>query len=409
MQNTPKTPGQDGVPTQRFMPRQDGCRSRATGRDDLSAPPYSFESMLIEANGQRLHGVQRGDGPLVLLVHGFPESWFSWRHQLPALADAGYRAVALSGRGYGRSSQPTDASAYRITELVADCVAVVKALGESSAVIVGHDWGAQVAWASAWMRPDLFRAVGAMGVAFGGRSLLTLPGPYEGKDQQIRPSTLERAIAGPGLVFYREYLATPGAAEHEMGPDVASWLRDAYYSYSASAPQSAEMHDRVASEPTDDELLRLIRRSASCIQPGGRWRDRFLPAPTSLPAWLDGDVMDFYVAEFERTGVAGALNWYRNRDLNWDLLRPYAHEPIRVPALYIEGDRDPATMLLRDAVARMTARVPQLTHRIIRECGHWIGEERPEETNEALLEFLATVGWGLPRKARTATPAGGSR
>jgi pimeloyl-ACP methyl ester carboxylesterase len=202
-------------------------------------------------------------------------------------------------------------------------------------------------------------------------------------------------------VFYREYLATPGAAEREMGLDVAAWLRDAYYSYSAAAPQSAQMYDVAVSEPTDDQLLRLIRRSAACIQPGGRWRDRFVPAPPSPPAWLDADVMDFYVAEFERTGVAGALNWYRNRDLNWELLRPYAHEPIRVPALYIEGDRDPATMWLRDAVERMAARVPQLTHRIIPECGHWIGEERPKETNDALLEFLAAVGWKRLGEART--------
>ena len=353
-----------------------------------AAPLDSFGSSLVDANGQRLHLVHGGEGPMVLLVHGFPESWYSWRHQLPVLADAGYRVVAMSCRGYGRSSQPTEASAYRITELVADCVGVVRALGESRATIVGHDWGAQVAWASAWMRPDIFDAVAAMGVAFGGRSLLTLPGPYHNTAGDIPPSAAERTIGGPDLVFYREYLATAGAAEREIEVDVASWLRDAYYSYSASAPRPTRLRHAAAPEQTDESLLELIRTSAACISPGGRWRDRFLPAPTPLPPWLGEDDMDFYIAEFERTGLTGALNWYRNRDLNWELLAAYAGTPVRVPALYIEGDRDPATILLKDAVARMQTRVPQLTTHTIPDCGHWIGEEQPDHTNEALLEFL---------------------
>jgi pimeloyl-ACP methyl ester carboxylesterase len=249
----------------------------------------------------------------------------------------------------------------------------------------------------------------AAGRLFRGRSLLTLPGPYECPEQGIPPSTLERAIAGPELVFYREYLATPGAAEREMELDVASWLRDAYYSYSASAPHSDRIHQVAASGPGDDELLGLIRRSAACIRPGGNWRDRFTHAPPALPPWMDADVMDFYAAEFERTGVTGALNWYRNRDLNWELLRPYAREPIRVPALYLEGDRDPATMMLKDAVARMATRVPRLTHRTISECGHWIGEERPEETNEALLDFLDGARLQRTGQAQTAAPARSAR
>lgn len=397
MKDMPAILGQDGSADRRHrQPTGQQARSwpAIDHRDHRTARPDSFDSSLIEANGQRLHLVECGEGPMVLLVHGFPESWFSWRHQIPALAAAGYRAVAMSGRGYGRSSRPTDPSAYRITELVADCVAAVQALGESSATIVGHDWGAQVAWASAWMRPDIFPAVVAMGVAFGGRSLLTLPGPYDATDSMdgdIRPSTVERRIGGPELVFYREHLATPGVAEREMETDVASWLRDAYYSYSASAPRSAHAHDFAERDPTDDELVRLIRQSAACIPPGARWRDRFLPAPSPFPRWLREDVMDFYVAEFESTGFTGALNWYRNRELNWELLGAYAGTPIQVPALYIAGDQDPATMFLKDAVARMATRVPRLTTYTIPDCGHWIGEERPDETNAAIANFLARV------------------
>jgi len=411
MPNMSHTFSQDGAVARRYRGAdRQGRRLMPAGDDDSDAVPLDwFSSSLVDANGQRLHLVHGGDGPLVLLVHGFPESWYSWRHQLPVLADAGYHVVAISGRGYGRSSQPTEASAYRITELVADCVDVVHALGKSTATIIGHDWGAQVAWAAAWMRPDVFRAVAAMGVAFGGRSLLTLPGPYRNTAGDIPPSAAERTIGGPNLVFYREYLATPGAPEREIEQDVTSWLRDAYYSYSASAPQPPHVRDAAAPEQTDETLLELIRGTAACIPPGGKWRDRFLRAPRPLPAWLGEDVMDFYIAEFERTGLTGALNWYRNRDLNWELLAPYEGTPVCVPALYIEGDRDPATILLKDAVVRMRTRVPELSTRTIPNCGHWIGEEQPDHTNDALLGFLGAVAPTDRLRSGAGGPVGGRR
>lgn len=341
-----------------------------------------------------------GDRQLVLLLHGFPESWYSWRHQLLALSDAGYRAVAISGRGYGRSSRPYAAAEYRITELVSDCVGVVESLGHTSALIVGHDWGAQVAWASAWMRPDVFPAVAALGVAFGGRTLLTLPGYSEDALQEGRPSEISRVISGPDLTFYRDYLVTPGVAEREMEKDIRGWLRDAYFTYSGSAPRPAELEERVLADLDEGEIRGLVRNGPGCIVPGRDWRERFHEAPDPFPEWLGEDVLDFYVAEFERTGMSGAVNWYRNPDLNWELLAPFAEKSIQVPALYIEGDRDPATMLLKDRIEKMTDKVPYLTTRVIAGCGHWIGEERPEETNEALLDFLASVCTGAPRGPR---------
>jgi pimeloyl-ACP methyl ester carboxylesterase len=168
---------------------------------------------------------------MVLLVHGFPELWYSWRHQLSALADAGYHAVAVDQRGYGRSAKPPRIADYRITELVADLAGVVEALGESTATVVGHDWGAPVAWTAAWTKPETFTAVVGLGLPFGGRGLVCLPSSPFG---ERRPSAAEREVAGPGLVFYQEYFSeAPGAAEREFDRDVRGFLERLLYGGSA--------------------------------------------------------------------------------------------------------------------------------------------------------------------------------
>lgn len=165
---------------------------------------------LVPTPAGRTHLVEQGAGPLVLLLHGFPESWYAWRHQLPALAAAGYRAVAVDVRGYGRSSRPPEADAYRMLELVEDNVAVVEALGESSAVLVGHDWGATIAATSALVRPEIFRAVGLLSVPY------TPPGGP-------RPSEVFARLGGDEE-FYVSYFQEPGRAEAEIEPDVRGWL-----------------------------------------------------------------------------------------------------------------------------------------------------------------------------------------
>lgn len=354
--------------------------------------PSDFTSSIVVANGQRIHVAEAGEGPMVLFLHGFPESWYSWRHQLVAVRDAGYRAVAMSGRGYGRSSRPSDVAAYRISELVEDCVGVVRALGETTAVIVGHDWGAQVAWAAAWTRPDVFSAVAGVSVPFPGRALTGLTpesGPPVGEQ---RPSEVGRAIAGEDLTFYMNYIAEPGRAEREIEEDVRGWLRDGYYSLSASAPLPPELQGVRLTELDDDTILTILRGAATCIPPGARWRDRFLTAPGVLPDWLPEEVFDFYVRELEYTGFTGALNWYRCLDLGWELLAPYAGRPVEVPAVYIAGERDPVTIWSKDAIAQMAKTVPELhAARILPDCGHWVGEERPRETNEALVDFLGQL------------------
>lgn len=306
-------------------------------------------------NGIRLHTVEEGDGPLVLLVHGFPESWYSWRHQLPVLAAAGYRAVAIDVRGYGRSSKPVPVEEYRMLCHVADNVALVEVLGAADAVIVGHDWGAPIAWNSALLRPDMFTAVAGLSVPFSPPS-------------DTRPSDAFRRMGGDEE-FYIEYFQQPGRAEAEIEVDVRGWLLGFYFTASADAPA-----------PEGGTM--------ATVAAGGQLRDRFR-YPDVMPGWLSAEDLDVYAGEFERTGFTGALNRYRNVDRDFEELSVYRHHPIEVPALFIGGDRDGPTIWGRPAIDRFPQTLPKLHRSIILEgCGHWTQQERPGEVNEALLDFL---------------------
>lgn len=314
-------------------------------------------------NGIDLHWVEAGEGPLVLLVHGFPESWYSWRCQLPVLAEAGYRAVAIDVRGYGGSASPEAIEEYRMLRHVADNLALVKALGEESAVVVGHDWGAPIAWASAQLRPDVFRAVAGISVPF------TPPGP-------TRPTDAFAAMGGDEE-FYISYFQEPGRAEAEIEEDVRGWLEGIYFTSSGEGVRAAKAAD-----------LGL----AVNIPPGARMRDRFVK-PEQPPAWLSEGDLDFYVAEFSRSGFAGPLNRYRNVDRDWQDLSVFRGRPIEVPALFVGGELDGPTRWGSRAIERFPRTLPRL-HRceILPGCGHWVQQERPEEVNALLLEFLAAVG-----------------
>jgi pimeloyl-ACP methyl ester carboxylesterase len=322
-------------------------------------------------NGIRLHTVEAGAGPLVLLIHGFPESWYSWRHQLPTLADAGYHAVAIDVRGYGRSAKPVPIDQYRMLDLVADNVALVEALGETEAVVVGHDWGAPIAWNSALLRPDMFRAVAGLSV------------PYS-PPSDTRPAQAFRAMGGDEE-FYIEYFQQPGRAEAEIEADVRTWLLGFYFTASGDAP------------PLEGT------KTMATVPSGGRLRDRFR-YPTEMPTWLSAEDLEFYVGEFERTGFTGGLNRYRNIDRDFEELSVYRHHPIEVPALFIGGDRDGPTIWGQPAIHRFSTTLPKLHRSLILEgCGHWTQQERPDEVNAALIDFLdaaadAPGGAGVPNR-----------
>ncbi|MES9555551.1 MULTISPECIES: alpha/beta fold hydrolase [unclassified Streptomyces] len=319
----------------------------------------------VAAPAGRLHLVEQGTGPLVLLVHGFPESWYSWRHQLPALAAAGYRAVALDVRGYGRSSKPSAPQEYRMRALVADNLALVHALGEESAVVVGHDWGANIAAASALLHPEVFRAVGLLSVPYA---------PPGGP----RPSEVFTRLGGDEE-FYVSYFQEPGRAEAEIEPDVRGWLAGIYAALSADTmpgPGEPDPH---------------------FVGPGGRMRDRFPEG--RFPAWLGEADLDHYAGEFERTGMTGALNRYRNMDRDWEELSGFNGSPLTQPSLFIGGARDASTTWMADAIDAYPATLPGLvSSHVLDDCGHWLQQERPEETNRLLVSWLAEVSRRAPQR-----------
>jgi pimeloyl-ACP methyl ester carboxylesterase len=317
-----------------------------------------LEHRYLDVNGIRMHVAEQGKGPLVLLCHGWPELWYSYRHQLPALAAAGFRAVAPDMRGYGETSAPEQVSAYSLLHLVGDMVALVTALCESSAVVVGHDWGAPVAWACAQMRPDVFRAVSAMSVPYRGR------GPAE---------PLEMLRKSGWGDYYFLYFQEPGVAEAELERDVRTSVRTILFGLSGDAPPGSEALGRV---PAGSGFL------DGCAN------------PEQLPPWLTEQDVDTFVAAYARTGFRGGLNWYRNLSRNWALSSPWQGAKITQPALFIAGTRDPVNFGRRgvQALANMEVAVPNLRKLILEGAGHWIQQERPREVNQALISFLQSLG-----------------
>ncbi len=316
-----------------------------------------FQHRYATANGIRTHYIEYGTGPLVLLCHGFPEGWYSWRDQLIALARAGYRVVAPDMRGYGRTEAPAEISAYSIMDIVGDMIGLVSALGEKQAVIIGHDWGANIAWHAALFRPDVFPAVAALSVPFRQRG----PAP-----------PLQMLRKAGQLSHYWFYFQEPGVAEAEFELDARTALRRVLYSVSGDAPAEA-------------------RRST--LQPGKRWLANSID-PESLPAWLTDADLDHMAAEFSRSGFRGGLNWYRNIDRNWELTAPWAGAMIHQPALFIAGSVDPVIDLRSGASAldALSTTVPGLTRKLLIDgAGHFIQQERSQMVNEAILEFLAGV------------------
>jgi len=313
------------------------------------------EHKFITTNGIKMHLAQMGTGPLVLLCHGWPESWYSWRHQLKALSAAGYCAVAPDMRGYGQTDKPEAIDQYTLFHLTGDMVGVVEALGFEEAVIIGHDWGAPVAWHSALFRPDIFRAVVGLSVPFRPRGKL--------RPTSAMPQT-------ESAVFYQLYFQEPGIAEAELEKDVRNSLRTTLFG-GATSPDP------------DSTSVGMVPRS------GGWLASR--KAPASSPPWITEADLDYYEGEFKKSGFRGGLNWYRNIDRNWELLAPWTGAKVNVPALYMAGDRDLVVRFpgAEKMILNLKQFVPQLhSTTMLPGCGHWTQQERPAEVNSAVIKFL---------------------
>lgn len=338
---------------------------------------------LLNCRGTRIHAVEQGEGPLVVLIHGFPESWYSWRHQLPALAEAGYRVVAIDQRGYGRSSKYRVQSAYRIKELVGDVLGVIDAYGEQSAIVVGHDWGAPVAWTFAWLHPERTRGVAGLSVPFAGRGLIGLPGCPFGEH---RPRDYHLELAGPDRVWYQDYFSEQDGILREIEEDLRGWLLGITYTVGGEvgAMAAAAMQGQPPMSP-----IEVIRNGPLCMRRGARLKDAFV-YPERMPDWFTEQDLDFFTGEFERSGLAGPLSFYHNIDASWHDLAEQADKPLTPPALFIGGQYDVGTIWGEEALARAHERITDFRGaHLLEGAGHWIQQERPEQTNRLLLDFFA--------------------
>ncbi len=312
---------------------------------------------VIDAGDLRIRVAEAGSGPLVLLLHGFPESWYSWRHQLPALAAAGYHAVAPDQRGYGETGGPADPAGYTMLHLVGDVIGLIDALGEERAVVAGHDWGAPVAWNAALLRPDRIRGVIGLSVPY-------LPRGSTPPVEALRALYSDR--------FYICYFQQEGPADAELARDPAATFRRLLVAASGDGPLSG-----VPVVPEGGGLLDLC------------------PEPRSLPAWLTSRDIEAYAGQFARSGFTGPLNWYRSLDRSWELMAAWRHARVGVPALYLAGDRDLVVSFSGGPamLAGLAAAAPGLREaRLLPGCGHWTQQERPAQVSEAMIAFLRGLG-----------------
>jgi pimeloyl-ACP methyl ester carboxylesterase len=322
----------------------------------------------IETNGIRMHVAEQGTGPLVILCHGFPESWYSWRHQIEALSAAGFHVVAPDMRGYGQTESPEAIDRFTLLHLVGDIIGLVDALGAETAVVAGHDWGAPVAWHAALLRPDRFRGVIGLSV------------PYRPRGS-VRPSSVMPQTAD--TVFYQLYFQPPGVAEAELEHNVRASIRSVLLSIAGEAParpNGGPIADNFSMIPRVGGLRGRIDRDAADAVP--------------LPSWITDADIDFYAAEFSHAGFRGGLNWYRNIDRNWELMAPFAGARVTIPALYVAGERDLVLGFpgAADLIANLPRFVPRLRQTMILPgCGHWTQQERPGEVNEAMIGFLNSL------------------
>lgn len=326
----------------------------------LTAQTLELKHRFIQVNGIKMHIAEQGEGPLVVLVHGFPELWYSWRHVLPALASAGYHVVAPDMRGYGQTDAPPNVEDYTLLKLAGDIVGVVHALGYDQAVIAGHDWGGPVAYTAANLRPDLFRAVVLLSVPFGVRG-----------EGGVKPTENMRRMMPAGKQFYQTYFQEPGVAEKDLEADPKRSMRMLLYSASGSIPKQDKWRYIFG---TNERVLDTVTD------------------PKQLPAWLTPEDIDFYGKEFARTGFRGGLNYYRSQDLTWSETGFLVGRKLLQPTLFVAGQDDPVVEFAKTGVDNLEKSVPNLWRKVLLPgVGHWTEQEAPAEVTRLFLEFLKSL------------------
>lgn len=315
----------------------------------------AIREQTVRANGLSFHVLAAGGGDrLALCLHGFPELAYSWRHQVPALVEAGFRVLAPDQRGYGRSGRPDAVEAYDIAHLSGDLMALLDAVEAERAVVVGHDWGAILAWSTALLHAPRLAGVVGMSVPFIPRA----PAP---------PVQIMRQVFA-GAFFYIVYFQEPGVADAELGADAATTMR--------------RLLAGATTGGSDDRT--------SFFADDGRGFVERIPEPDGLPQWLSQDELDTYIAEFARTGFTGGINWYRNLDRNWELTPELAGAKVAMPSLFVGGATDPVLMMTPPEAAEEFL----TDHRgtvLVDGAGHWVQQEAPGPVNDALVGFVTAL------------------
>jgi pimeloyl-ACP methyl ester carboxylesterase len=315
---------------------------------------HTLERHTVDVNGITLSYLTQGAGPLVVFMHGFPDLASSWRHQMKAVADAGFRAVAPDMRGYGESSAPVDPACYSQFDIAGDITGLMDHLGAEDAVLVGHDMGANLAWAMATFVPQRVR----------GTAILSIP---------HKPRGIQPPVASMPPQFYQQRFQELGVEEDDMHEKVRTFLPGIFDRLSGSSERG--------------------KPPALFVPEGGHFSDLF-EAPQKTPAWMDQNELELYIDTFKRTGFRGAVNWYRNIDRNWRMSAPWDPGHVSVPAAFIVGTEDVAYALFKDSgvIDSQGERVANLIDvRVLEGVGHWIANEAPDEVNEFLLAFLVAL------------------
>ena len=299
-----------------------------------------------------------GKGPLILCVHGFPELWYSWRHQINYFSERGYTVAAMDVRGYGGSSKPHDISAYSIRNLASDVAAAIDQLGGGTAILFGHDWGAPVVWNTALLYPNKVSAVAGLSVPFLPRGPVSFLDMAKGmyKDR----------------FFYQLYFQNEGIAEAEFEADIPGALRKCYFAISGAAP----LNKWIEEKPADARLL-----------------DGMID-PQPFPDWMSDEDLHVYAEAFRAGGFRGPLNRYRAQNIDFQDMAEFAGKPVTQPSFFIAGERDAVRSFVpgMDLYANPGRACTDFRGSVILpHIGHWVQQEAPADTNAALQTFLSGI------------------